>query len=246
VLLLHGFAESFHMWRSQVAALAAAGYRAVAPSQRGYSPGARPDLSSPANYHMDRLVADAMDVVAACGDGGRRFHLVGHDWGASIAWDIASRSERLASLAVLSRPHPNAFNRALALPDGDQARRSSVQGVSSPMQDRVTTHGCASGWPNPAFRQLRSSGTSPCWATHRRWKRADVVPARRIENHRHHRRSGALRGRRRHGRTRRQRAPANSCPARIGSKSVASVTSPPTRVRPRQRAVAGSPRRQSA
>ena len=42
VLLLHGFAESFHMWRSQLTALAAAGYRAIAPSQRGYSPGARP------------------------------------------------------------------------------------------------------------------------------------------------------------------------------------------------------------
>jgi pimeloyl-ACP methyl ester carboxylesterase len=50
VLLLHGFAESFHMWRSQMPALAAAGYRAVAPSQRGYSAGARPDTRDPANY----------------------------------------------------------------------------------------------------------------------------------------------------------------------------------------------------
>ena len=47
VLLLHGFAESMHTWRAQVAALAAAGYRAVAPSQRGYSPGARPDPATP-------------------------------------------------------------------------------------------------------------------------------------------------------------------------------------------------------
>jgi pimeloyl-ACP methyl ester carboxylesterase len=145
VLLLHGFAESFHMWRSQLAALAAAGYRPVAPSQRGYSPGARPPTSEPANYQMDRLVGDAMALAAACGGadhrfhlvgdamalaaacGGadHRFHLVGHDWGASIAWDIAYRyPERLASLAVLSRPHPNAFNRALAQPDGEQARRS--------------------------------------------------------------------------------------------------------------------------
>src|SRR5437588_6029502 len=125
VLLLHGFAESFHMWRSQLAALAAAGYRAVAPSQRGYSPGARPPTSEPANYQMDRLVDDALKLAAACGEADRRFHLVGHDWGASIAWDIAYRyPERLASLAVLSRPHPNAFNRALAQPDGEQARRS--------------------------------------------------------------------------------------------------------------------------
>src|SRR5207253_3953609 len=126
VLLLHGFAESFHMWRSQLSALAAAGYRAVAPSQRGYSPGARPATTDTANYQMDRLVDDAMHLVAACGHGDRRFHLVGHDWGASIAWDIAYRQpDRLASVAVLSRPHPNAFNRALALPDGEQARRSA-------------------------------------------------------------------------------------------------------------------------
>src|SRR6267142_2785595 len=125
VLLLHGFAESMHCWRAQVTALAAAGYRAVAPSQRGYSPGARPDTSNTANYHIDRLMDDAMAIVAACGHDDRRFHLVGHDWGGSIAWSLADRfPQRLASLTVLSRPHPNAFNRALQLPDGEQAQRS--------------------------------------------------------------------------------------------------------------------------
>jgi pimeloyl-ACP methyl ester carboxylesterase len=125
VLLLHGFAESMHTWRAQVAALATAGYRAVAPSQRGYSPRARPDPSDTANYHIDRLMDDAMAIVAACGHDDRRFHLVGHDWGGSIAWSLADRfPQRLASLTVLSRPHPNAFNRALHLPDGEQAQRS--------------------------------------------------------------------------------------------------------------------------
>jgi pimeloyl-ACP methyl ester carboxylesterase len=125
VLLLHGFAESMHCWRAQVAALAGAGYRAIAPSQRGYSAGARPDTSDTANYHIDRLMDDAMAIVEACGYGERRFHLVGHDWGGSIAWALADRTpERLASLTVLSRPHPNAFNRALQMPDGDQAHRS--------------------------------------------------------------------------------------------------------------------------
>src|SRR5436305_8005122 len=125
VLLLHGFAESLNCWRAQVAALAAAGYRAVAPSQRGYSPRARPDPRDTANYHIDRLMDDAMAIVAACGYGDRRFHLVGHDWGGSIAWSIADRfPQRLASLTVLSRPHPNAFNRALQMTDGEQARRS--------------------------------------------------------------------------------------------------------------------------
>jgi len=65
VLLLHGFAESMHCWRAQVAALAGAGYRAVAPSQRGYSPGARPDTGDTANYHIDRLMDDAMAIAAA-------------------------------------------------------------------------------------------------------------------------------------------------------------------------------------
>ena len=125
VLLLHGFAESMHCWGAQIAALAGKGYRAMAPSQRGYSPGARPDLAEPANYHIDRLMDDAMAIVAASGYGEARFHLVGHDWGGSIAWSLADRyPQRLASLTVLSRPHPNAFNRALQMPDGEQARRS--------------------------------------------------------------------------------------------------------------------------
>lgn len=125
VLLLHGFAESLHTWRAQLPALAAAGLHAVAPSQRGYSAGARPDPAERTNYHFDRLVEDAVAVAAVCGGADKRFHLVGHDWGGSIAWGIADKyPQRLASLTILSRPHPNAFNRALELPDGEQKHRS--------------------------------------------------------------------------------------------------------------------------
>ncbi len=125
MLLLHGFAELMHCWRAQVAALGDMGYRAIAPGQRGYSPGARPDPREFSNYLIDRLMDDAMAIVAASGYGDARFHLVGHDWGGSIAWGLADRHhERLASLAILSRPHPNAFNRALQMVDGDQAHRS--------------------------------------------------------------------------------------------------------------------------
>jgi pimeloyl-ACP methyl ester carboxylesterase len=125
VLLLHGFAESMHCWRAQVTALADMGYRALAPSQRGYSRGARPDPRDASHYHIDRLMEDAMAIVAASGRGDKRFHLAGHDWGGSIAWGLADRhSERIASLTILSRPHPNAFNRALVMADGDQAHRS--------------------------------------------------------------------------------------------------------------------------
>src|SRR5689334_7499527 len=125
VLLLHGFAESMNCWRAQVAALADMGYRAVAPSQRGYSKDARPDPRDASHYHIDRLMDDAMAIVDASGYGAARFHLAGHDWGGSIAWALADRfPERVASLTILSRPHPNAFNRALQAPDGDQAHRS--------------------------------------------------------------------------------------------------------------------------
>jgi pimeloyl-ACP methyl ester carboxylesterase len=125
VLLLHGFAESMHCWRAQTASLADMGYRAIAPSQRGYSPGARPDPRDHPSYHIDRLMDDAIAITAASGYDEKRFHLAGHDWGGSIAWALADRfPQRIASLTILSRPHPNAFNRALALPDGEQARRS--------------------------------------------------------------------------------------------------------------------------
>ena len=123
VLLLHGFAESFHHWDAQIAALACSRYRAYSLSQRGYSAGARPDPANTDNYVFDKLVDDPMQIASKLGL--VRFHLVGHDWGGSIAWGIADKyPERLASLTILSRPHPNAFNRALALPDGDQKHRS--------------------------------------------------------------------------------------------------------------------------
>lgn len=124
VLLLHGFAESMHCWRAQVTALGDMGYRAIAPSQRGYSPGARPDPREFSHYLIDRLMDDAMAIAAEAGYGEARFHLAGHDWGGSIAWGIADRHhERLASLAILSRPHPNAFNRVL-MTDSEQVHRS--------------------------------------------------------------------------------------------------------------------------
>lgn len=125
VLMLHGFPQSRHTWREQVPALAAAGYRVIAPDQRGYSPGARPDPSTVANYAYDKLIGDAIDIVAACGGTGKRFHLVGHDWGGQVSWGVAARhTDRLASLAILSRPHPAAFLRALQASDGEQKHRS--------------------------------------------------------------------------------------------------------------------------
>ena len=125
VLLLHGFPESRHSWRAALPSLAGAGYRAVAPDQRGYSPGARPDPGNLSNYAFDRMVNDAVEIAAAAGHDGKRFHLVGHDWGGQVSWGVAAaHPHRLASLTIMSRPHPKSFRRALDKPDGEQKNRS--------------------------------------------------------------------------------------------------------------------------
>jgi pimeloyl-ACP methyl ester carboxylesterase len=99
--------------------LAEAGYRAVAPDQRGYSPRARPEGAE--HYQVRHLVAVA-DWI-----GGHQVHLVGHDWGAAVAWQVAARyPQRLRTLTALSVPHPLALTRALGgEAGGDQAERSS-------------------------------------------------------------------------------------------------------------------------
>ena len=124
VLMLHGFCVSRHFWDNQVPVLEAAGYFVVAPNQRGYAAGARPDPAKFNNYRIDKLIVDALDIVKAVGHGQRRFHLVGHDWGGSLSWLIADRwPERLASLTMLSRPHPASFARAMKT-DPEQPHRS--------------------------------------------------------------------------------------------------------------------------
>src|SRR4029453_13656831 len=126
VILLHGYPQTRHTWRHQVPALGAAGYRAVAPDQRGYSAGVRPDPAKAlAAYAIDRLVQDVLDLADAAGARGRPFHLVGHDWGGHVSWVTAHRHpERIQSLAILSRPHPAAFRRAFRENADDQQHRS--------------------------------------------------------------------------------------------------------------------------
>lgn len=109
VLLLHGFPQSAHCWRFVQPQLAAAGFRTVAPDLRGYSPRARP--TGKADYAMDVLVGDVTALADALG--WETFHLVGHDWGGAVAWQVAGRfGGRVRTLNVVSTPHPNAFNQA--------------------------------------------------------------------------------------------------------------------------------------
>ncbi len=122
VVLLHGFPQSSWQWRSQLRALGDAGYRAVAPDQRGYSPRARPEEVE--RYRVDHLAADVLAMVDWLG--GHRFHVVGHDWGAMVAWQVAGRyPDRLRTLTAVSVPHPMALAEAMTSSTGDQLARSS-------------------------------------------------------------------------------------------------------------------------
>ncbi len=120
VLLLHGFPETSYEWRKQLPALADAGYRAVAPDQRGYAAGARPaDVD---DYRIEKLAADTLGFADALG--AERFHLVGHDWGGAVAWIVAgNHGDRLRTLTVVSTPHPTALSTSIA--SGEQRERSA-------------------------------------------------------------------------------------------------------------------------
>jgi pimeloyl-ACP methyl ester carboxylesterase len=122
VLLLHGFPQTSRAWLPQVEALGTAGYRAVAFDQRGYSPRARP--AEVDAYGSPQLIADVIGVADALAMD--RFHLVGHDWGGAVAWQVGGRhADRLHTLTVVSTPHPAAMRLALdGELGGDQPQRS--------------------------------------------------------------------------------------------------------------------------
>lgn len=120
VLLLHGFPETSHMWIGLMERLAAEGYRCLAPDQRGYSPGARPEGIE--HYRYIDIASDALAIADSWG--AERFHLVGHDWGATCGWAVlALHPERVISWTALSIPHQAAFGRAIR-EDPDQQTRS--------------------------------------------------------------------------------------------------------------------------
>ena len=106
VVLLHGFPQFNTSWAAVIDRLTARGYRCLAPNQRGYSPGARPPRRR--DYRMPELVEDVRVLLDAAG--ADCVHLVGHDWGAAVAWGAAAAlSDRLATVSPLSVPHPAAF-----------------------------------------------------------------------------------------------------------------------------------------
>jgi pimeloyl-ACP methyl ester carboxylesterase len=101
VLLLHGFPELAFSWRHQLPALASAGYRAIAPDQRGYGGSSRP--SGLADYDIEHLMGDAVGLLDELGC--ERAVVVGHDWGAMVAWTLALRHpSRFAGVVGMSVP----------------------------------------------------------------------------------------------------------------------------------------------
>jgi pimeloyl-ACP methyl ester carboxylesterase len=106
VILLHGFPDFWIGWRHQIEGLAAAGFRVIAPDQRGYNLSDKP--RGIRRYTADKLVNDVAGVADALGL--QRFHLVGHDWGGIVAWSFAATlPQRLDKLVILNAPHPDAL-----------------------------------------------------------------------------------------------------------------------------------------
>ena len=120
VVLLHGFPESSYSWRHVMTALAGAGFHAIAPDQRGYVRSDKP--RGIAAYRVERLVSDVIGLLDALGL--PRVTLVGHDWGAVVAWSVAAlHPSRVERLVVMNGPHPQRMQRLL-LTDPGQLWRS--------------------------------------------------------------------------------------------------------------------------
>jgi pimeloyl-ACP methyl ester carboxylesterase len=109
-LLLHGFPESRFSWRHQLPLLADRGWRAIAPDLRGYGETSRPSAKS--DYAIDHLVEDVAGLFLAVG--AKRRLLIGHDWGAAIAWAFALDGRLpLDGLVIMNVPHPAVLARVL-------------------------------------------------------------------------------------------------------------------------------------
>ncbi|ACU73661.1 alpha/beta hydrolase fold protein [Catenulispora acidiphila DSM 44928] len=124
VVLLHGFPQTSASWQAASRLLAADGLRTIALDQRGYSPGARPLEVS--EYHVNRLVQDVVGLLDALHLPSA--HLVGHDWGAIVAWHAAvAHPDRFRTLTAVSVPHLKGFYEVLADPgpEGEDQRRRS-------------------------------------------------------------------------------------------------------------------------
>ena len=120
VILLHGFPEFHYGWHKQVPALTAAGFRVIAPDQRGYNLSDKPRGISA--YDVRTLAKDVIGLFDHFGI--QKARLVGHDWGAVVAWTVAlNHPERLEKLTILNVPHPDVMQRFI-LENAEQRKKS--------------------------------------------------------------------------------------------------------------------------
>jgi pimeloyl-ACP methyl ester carboxylesterase len=135
VVLLHGFPEFWYGWRHQIGALAAAGYRLIVPDQRGYNLSDKP--TEIAAYDLDVLAADVVALADALGLG--EFALVGHDWGASVAWWTAQHhAARLRCLVTMNAPHPAVWRNAMQHDPQQRKMSRYVRMFALPMLPEVS------------------------------------------------------------------------------------------------------------
>ena len=180
VILLHGFPQTSYEWRHQLRALGEAGFRAVAPDQRGYSSGARPpDVD---DYALPLLVQDVIGLADAIG--AERFHIVGHDWGAAVAWAVAvAARDRVITANPVSVPHPDAFAAVLNDPTSCQVAASAyfdlfVQPNSEDAflaNDHALLRGVYAGIDDEAIAEyVRVLGSKAALGAGLNWYRANI------------------------------------------------------------------------
>ncbi len=121
LLLLHGLPRTSWEWHHQLPKLAEAGFRAVAPDQRGYCPGARPEGVEA--YNENEFVKDILAIADQLGWADRPFNLMGTSIGSVIAWRLAGEyPQRVATLACINIPHPMAFAEVMATNAADKQK----------------------------------------------------------------------------------------------------------------------------
>ncbi|WP_265111563.1 alpha/beta fold hydrolase [Halosolutus halophilus] len=120
VVLLHGFPEFWYGWRTQIEPLVEAGFRVLVPDQRGYNLSEKP--GSVRAYQQRTVARDVVELVDT--EGHESAHVVGHDWGGAVAWDLGLRSPDVVDrLAIVNAPHPAAYREQLRS-NPEQLRRS--------------------------------------------------------------------------------------------------------------------------
>jgi pimeloyl-ACP methyl ester carboxylesterase len=135
VILLHGFPEFWFGWREYFAPLAERGFSVVAPDQRGYNLSSKPEGAEA--YRLEVVAADVFALASALGRD--RFHVVGHDWGAAVAWTMAGLDpKRLTSVTMIQAPHPGVWLRAMRTDPEQRHKSRYVQILRLPWLSEMT------------------------------------------------------------------------------------------------------------